>query len=361
MTDQKSPAAAAGWVAIPVVLLGLIFGMLLLLAPTKPAVADCGPTISVAIDGNTKVDGYSAEQLKNAAAIMGAGKALDLSAKGQTLSVMVALGESGLRVLDYGDGPGPDSRGLFQQRDNGAWGTYEDRMDPARSATSFIKVLQGVPGWELMEPTIAANKVQRNADPYHYAKYWPEAVKIVQGLSDAKFDLAGSECTATGASGEGNDYPWKDAPTWQDVGAGAGAASPLGMFNRECVDFALWRVNQQMGSTAAPFKFLNGNFRPDGQSLGSALTWKAGWDAKGWPTGKTPRVGSVVWYAPGAGGSDPSFGHVAVVKEVKDDGTYVEEGYNGNPAPEDHNYYTRSVSASVPSAFLYLPTQEETK
>ena len=150
MSQNRSALTAVTVVGVPGIFLGLIFGILLLLTPAaKPAVADCGPTISVAIDGNTKVDGYSAEQLKNAAAIMGAGKALDLSAKGQTLSVMVALGESGLRVLDYGDGPGPDSRGLFQQRDNGAWGTYEDRMDPARSATSFIKVLQGVPGWEL--------------------------------------------------------------------------------------------------------------------------------------------------------------------------------------------------------------------
>lgn len=61
------------------------------------------------------------------------------------------------------------------------------------------------------------------------------------------------------------------------------------------------------------------------------------------------------------GGSDPTFGHVAVVKEVKDNGTYVEEGYNGNPPPDDHSYYTRAVSSSVPSTFLYLPNQEEKK
>ena len=79
------------------------------------------------------------------------------------------------------------------------------------------------------------------------------------------------------------------------------STSPLGMYYRECVDFALWRVNQQMGSTGAPFKFLNGTFRPDGQRLGSALTWEAGWDAKGWDSGNTPRVGAVVWYPPGAG------------------------------------------------------------
>ncbi|NUS35967.1 MAG: CHAP domain-containing protein [Pseudarthrobacter sp.] len=346
---------------VPAAFFGLVFSVLLLLPPSKPAAATCGPAVSVVIGADTKVEGYAQEQLTNAAAIMGAGQALNLSVKGQMISVMVALGESGLRVLDYGDGPGPDSRGLFQQRDNGAWGSYTDRVDPTISATNFIKALQKVEGWELLEPTIAGNKVQRNANPYHYQKYWPEAVKLVQALSGGKFTLKGSGCAIPGKSGAGDDYPWKDSSTWMQVGAGAAAASPLGMFYRECVDFALWRVNQQMGSTGEPFKFLNGNFRPDGQGLGSALTWKAGWDAKGWATGSVPRIGAVVWYAPGAGGADPTFGHVAVVKEVKDDGTYVEEGYNGNPPPDDHNYYTRTVSNTAPSAFLYLPTQEEKK
>ncbi|AOT05906.1 CHAP domain-containing protein [Arthrobacter sp. U41] len=359
MTRNTATLGAA--VIVPTLVLGPVFSILLLLTPAKPAAADCGPAVSVVVDGSTKVEGYTQDQLQNAAAIMGAGKALDLSVNGQMISVMVALGESGLRVLDNGDGSGPDSRGLFQQRDNGAWGSYADRMDPTISATNFIKVLKGVAGWELLEPTIAANKVQRNADPYHYQKYWPEAVKLVQALSDSKFSLQGSDCAIPGQSGAGDDYPWKTSPTWLQVGATTASTSPLGMYYRECVDFALWRVNQQMGSTSAPFKFLNGTFRPDGQGLGSALTWKAGWDAKGWDSGSTPRVGAVVWYAPGAGGADASFGHVAVVKEVKDNGTYVEEGYNGNPAPADHAYYTRTVSSTVPSAFLYLPNQEEKK
>ncbi|MDQ1621612.1 MAG: hypothetical protein QOH19_30 [Actinomycetota bacterium] len=347
-------------VLVPALIFGLIFTLVLLLG-TKPAAADCGRTVSVVIDGDTKVDGYTEEQLNNAAAIMNAGKTLNLPAKGQMISIMVSLGESGLRVLDYGDGTGPDSRGLFQQRDNGAWGSYADRMNPAISAGNFIKALQKVDGWEQLEPTIAANRVQRNGDPYHYQKYWPEAVKLVQALSNSKFSLQGSDCAIPGQSGAGDDYPWKNSPTWLQVGANTASTSPLGMYYRECVDFALWRVNQQLGSTGAPFKVHNGSFRPDGQGLGSALTWKAGWDAKGWPTGNTPRVGAVVWYAPGAGGADPNFGHVAVVKEVKDNGTYVEEGYNGNPAPADHSYYTRTVANTVPSAFLYLPTEEEKK
>ena len=359
---MKPKGLLIGLVVIaPAIFLGPVLSLLLLLGDSQPAAAGCGPAEPVAVNAGTRVDGYSTEQLVNAAAIMTAGKALDLPARGQMISVMVALGESGLLALDAGDGAGPDSRGLFQQRDNGAWGSYADRMDPTTSATNFSKALQGVADWELLEPTLAGNKVQRNADPYHYRKYWPEAVTLVQALSTTTFDAGGGDCAIAGQSGAGDDYPWKTSPTWLQVGANAASTSPLGMYYRECVDFALWRVNQQLGSTGAPFKVLNATFRPDGQGLGSALTWKAGWNARGWPVGSVPRPGAVVWYAPGAGGADPKFGHVAVVKDVKDNGTYVEEGYNGNPAPDDHAYYTRTVANTVPSAFLYLPAHEETK
>ncbi|WP_443701376.1 CHAP domain-containing protein [Pseudarthrobacter albicanus] len=320
---------------------------------STPAAAGCGPGAStVAASGLAKVSGYSTEQLTNATAIINAGKSLNLPLKGQMVSVMVALGESGLKVLDYGDGAGPDSRGLFQQRDNGAWGSFADRMDPARSAGNFMKALQRVAGWEQLEPTIAANRVQRNADPYHYQRYWQPAMDLVTALAHVK--VSGTRgCALPGRSGVGDDLPWANAAIYQP--------SALGMFNRECVDFALWRVNQQLGGTAAPYRILNSTFRPDGVNLGSALSWRDGWNARGWPTGPTPRVGAVVWYAPGAGGADPTYGHVAVVKAVNADGSYLEEGYNGNPAPEDHRYYTRTVNNDVPSAFLYVPGSEEKK
>ena len=51
-------------VAAPVMLLGLVFSILLLLTPAKPAAADCRPAVSVVIDGSTKVEGYTQEQLR---------------------------------------------------------------------------------------------------------------------------------------------------------------------------------------------------------------------------------------------------------------------------------------------------------
>ncbi len=130
-----------------------------------------------------QVGAYGSEQLSNAAAIIKAGQKLGLSIWDQTIGVMTAIGESSLRVVDHGDTAGPDSRGLFQQRANGAWGTYTDRMNPTVSATSFFTALAGVQGRDSVAPTIVAHTVQRNADPQHYTKYWDDAVAIVSGLT----------------------------------------------------------------------------------------------------------------------------------------------------------------------------------
>lgn len=131
------------------------------------------------------VAGYSGEQLTNAAVIITTGADLGVPARGQAIAVMTAMGESALRVVDHGDTAGPDSRGLFQQRDNGAWGTYTDRMTPATSAGMFYRALLAVPGWETLDPTLAAHAVQRNADPTHYTRYWPDALEVVAALTGA--------------------------------------------------------------------------------------------------------------------------------------------------------------------------------
>lgn len=129
------------------------------------------------------VAGYCQDRLVNAAYIVNAARARGLGTHTQTVGVMTALGESGLRVLDHGDAAGEDSRGLFQQRDNGAWGTLADRMDPAVSAQNFFAKLVSIPGWKTMSPSPLAHAVQANADPNHYAAFWARAQTIVASFS----------------------------------------------------------------------------------------------------------------------------------------------------------------------------------
>jgi hypothetical protein len=147
------------------------------------AAAEPGIRVDPAAVPEGPVAGFSGEQLVNAAAIVNAAQALGLDTCAQVVGVMTAMGESSLRVLDRGDAAGPDSRGLFQQRDNGAWGSYADRMDPATSATNFFRALQEVPDWQALPPTIAAHRTQRNADPYHYERWWDAAVEVVGALA----------------------------------------------------------------------------------------------------------------------------------------------------------------------------------
>ena len=130
-----------------------------------------------------RVGAYQGEQVLNAAYVIKSGQALGLDAKSITIGVMTAMGESSLKVLDYGDGVGPDSRGLFQQRANGAWGSYSDRMKPTTSSTNFFNALMQVPNYLTLAPTIAAHKVQGNADPYYYAPFWSPAVEMVSVLT----------------------------------------------------------------------------------------------------------------------------------------------------------------------------------
>lgn len=173
-----------GWkgVTAGVVTFGLLFGGSLFMSAAQASTACGGDTVDAAAAASSApVAGYSDDQLANAAAIINAAAGLGLDTQAEVIGVMTAMGESGLRVLDHGDAAGPDSRGLFQQRDS--WGSLADRMDPTKSAVLFFQHLMKVPGWQTMTPTMAAHTVQGNADPNHYAKYYDAAAQVVQALT----------------------------------------------------------------------------------------------------------------------------------------------------------------------------------
>jgi hypothetical protein len=137
------------------------------------------------------IEGWRGEQLENAATIMTTASALGLGRDGQILGVMTAMGESSLRNIDYGDwetsgftnpdGSRTSSIGLFQQQD--WWGSAEQRMDPATSATLFFTRLARLPDWQQMEPSHAIHRVQINTDRDYYSRYEADAVAVVDGLS----------------------------------------------------------------------------------------------------------------------------------------------------------------------------------
>jgi hypothetical protein len=203
----------------PVAVAALLTTATVFLSSESPSgTAACDPSAgAVAVHSvpSGPVAGFSGDQLANAAAIVEAGRALGVDARGQAIGVMTAMGESSLTVLDHGDTVGPDSRGLFQQRDNGAWGSYADRMDPVTSATNFFRAMLQVPDWQTLPPTIAAHRTQHNADPYHYARWWDAAVQILAvltgsadtGLAAGTGFLACTGSTPTGRTTDGWTLP----------------------------------------------------------------------------------------------------------------------------------------------------------
>ncbi|MEW2459722.1 MULTISPECIES: hypothetical protein [Microbacterium] len=137
------------------------------------------------------IQGWRGEQLENAATIIRTASALGFGRDGQILGVMTAMGESSLRAIDYGDwetrgwtnpdGSRTTSIGLFQQQD--WWGSVEQRMDPAASATLFYERLGRLPEWQSMPASHAIHRVQINTDREYYARYQEDATAVVDALS----------------------------------------------------------------------------------------------------------------------------------------------------------------------------------
>lgn len=143
------------------------------------------------------VAGYGAEQLANACTILAAGRDLGFDARDQTIAVMTAMGESSLRNIDYGDwetsgvtnpdGSRTTSIGLFQQQDS--WGSREARLDPYTAAVIFYRAMAvRVPDRAAVEPTLVAHRTQINKDPYHYARYWDRALRVVAAVGGAPLE-----------------------------------------------------------------------------------------------------------------------------------------------------------------------------
>lgn len=158
-----------------------------------PVCADHAAQTARASGGS--IAGYSGEQLENARTIIDTAASLYLSARAQVIAVMTAMGESGLRNLDYGDEAqgviNPDgsttcSLGVFQQQwclEGSPWGDRDQVLDPQHASERFYAALTAVDGWERMSATDAAHRVQVNADPHHYTRWEFAAEQVVQRMT----------------------------------------------------------------------------------------------------------------------------------------------------------------------------------
>ena len=103
-----------------------------------------------------------------------------LSPRATTIAIATAFQESKVHNIDYGD---RDSLGLFQQRPSQGWGTPKQILDPVYSIGKFYDGLGSIKGYESMEITEAAQKVQRSAHPGAYAQHEDDARALASSLT----------------------------------------------------------------------------------------------------------------------------------------------------------------------------------
>lgn len=166
------------------------------LAQSYPACGTAMDNSSGPVEGDIRL---AAQQIENATTIMGVAKSIWADPaeqkKASIIGIATAMQESSLHNLSGGD---RDSLGLFQQRPSMGWGSTDDIMKPAYSASAFfvgvasahIKGLSSVVGWQTMPVTQAAQKVQRSGLPDAYAKWEALASGVVEKRFAAAFPVA---------------------------------------------------------------------------------------------------------------------------------------------------------------------------
>lgn len=154
---------------------------------------------TVTVGGHTVE--ISREQAENASLISAIAVRRRLPARAVSIALATAYQESKLVNIDYGD---RDSLGLFQQRPSQGWGTREQVLDPVHSTNAFYDALEKVDGYEQLEITVAAQRVQRSAFPDAYADHEADGRALASALtghSPATFscDLDGGAPSADAA------------------------------------------------------------------------------------------------------------------------------------------------------------------
>lgn len=137
---------------------------------SSPGTSPTGPP-----QGGGAITPLTSEMREHARTIIQVGRQLGVPEYGIVIALATAMQESSLRNLSWGD---RDSVGLFQQRPSSGWGTAADLQVPSHAArlfyvgrSGYTRGLLGVPGWQNMTLTRAAQAVQISAYPDHYAKW----------------------------------------------------------------------------------------------------------------------------------------------------------------------------------------------
>ena len=164
----------------------------------------------------------SPEQRDAAALVVAATVRRAMPARAATIGIATALQESKLVNIDYGD---RDSLGLFQQRPSQGWGTVEEIMDPVYATDAFYDVLAEVEGYEGLEITDAAQRVQRSGFPDAYAQHETRARAWASALTGHSPGAVTCALRPAGEAGSAEDFLARAA---RDYGSTPGSVADDG-------------------------------------------------------------------------------------------------------------------------------------
>ncbi|MFE5789538.1 phage tail protein [Rhodococcus erythropolis] len=207
-------------------------------SPLGPPSQVPGDEAGVAPGGATAPDTRTNKQ-RYVDEIIGEGKRRNMSDKQIKAAIMTMLAETNGQMyanasdpesLNYAHdavGSDHDSSGLFQQRNNGAWGTIADRMDPAKSAGMFYEELAKKDESGMSEAQLAQS-VQRSAfsDGSNYAVKADEADSLI-AESNARGNGAAMSSTSGAAAADaagGGSAQQVFVTNWPSSMGGASAA-----------------------------------------------------------------------------------------------------------------------------------------
>lgn len=202
---------------------------------TSAGCSPCPATGGVDISGVAvgSIAGLRPDQLANAQAIAKVALSRGLGERGVLIGIMTAITESGLINVNHGDLAGPDSIGLFQQRNS--WGPISVRTDPAGAAGLFFDAMVQVPSWQTADPPTVAQSVQRSAfsDGSNYRKQQATAqsytTSLMTGASGGLAPTSGKPVASTTPSTAASKAAKGTAPaTGTVIAAVAPAAGAAG-------------------------------------------------------------------------------------------------------------------------------------
>lgn len=274
-----------------------------------------GPITVPTPQGQTQL---SAAQVRNAAAIIGAGRGLELPDQAIIVALMTGLQES--RLLNLASPAVPESLrydhdqqavnkqsvGIFQQQHTMGWGSVKDLMNPEIAARTFFggpmkpagmqaRGLLDLPGWETRRPGDAAQDVQRSGHPQLYHQ-WENTAKSIMAQIEGTTTLQCHTAPAPEGAADPTDTPSTQTQAQiQRSGEGSRVVSvPAGVTREDLVSAARTGVGGDYVWGQAEFRswdssgFVHWVYREQGIAVPRTAAWTAAQRTD------TPKPGDIV-------------------------------------------------------------------